>query len=85
MRSVSRACARFLADEAAHSSVEYASILAMVVLTIEVSVASLGSFVTNPFWTTSNALAAQNVQLGNRYNQGNNGQGSGGTVQVSGS
>jgi Flp pilus assembly pilin Flp len=87
MKQVCRALVQFLADEGGQSPVEYASMLAMIVLTINVSVTSLGSYITNPFWDTSNALAAQNAQLAARTNgQGNgSGQGSGGGTQVAGS
>ena len=89
MQPVYRALTRFLADEEAHASVEYASVLAMIILTIDVSVASLGSVITNPFWETTNALAAQNAQIAKNTNQGSNSQGSntqgGGSVQVAGS
>jgi Flp pilus assembly pilin Flp len=87
MKLVLRALGRFLADEGAQAPVEYASMLAMIVLTIDVSVTSLGGYIGNPFWTTSNALASQNTVYANRTGQGNGtvqGPG-GGTVQTSGS
>jgi Flp pilus assembly pilin Flp len=83
VQQVYRAFVRFLADEGAHSPIEYSSILAMIVLTINVSVTSLGSLISNPFWTTSNTLAAQNTQIASRAStvQGPGG----GAVQGSGS
>jgi hypothetical protein len=66
MKQVYRAALRFLAEEEAHSPIEYSSMLAMIILTIDVSVTSVGSYVTNPFWDTSNALQTQNSQLASR-------------------
>ncbi len=83
MKQVYRAFGRFLADESAHASIEYASMLAMIILTVDVSVQSLGSYVCNPFWQTSNAIAAQNNQIQNRGNPGGNGSG-GSTGSTSG-
>jgi Flp pilus assembly pilin Flp len=87
VQQVHRAFVRFLADEGGQSPVEYTSILAMIVLTINVSASALGSYVSNPFWSTSNALASQNSVYANRTNQGTgNVQGpGGGNVQNSGS
>jgi hypothetical protein len=86
MQPIYRAFVRFLFEEAAHSPVEYSAMLAMIILTVDVSVGSLGSYVTNPFWDTSNHLASQNAAYAKQTGQATGtvqGPGSG-TVQVAG-
>jgi hypothetical protein len=90
VKPICRAFVRFLSAEEAHAPVEYASILALIILTVDLSVTSLGSYISNPFWTASNALATQNTVYGNRTGQGGTSPSSGSTtttgyVQVSGS
>ncbi len=68
MKPVYRAVVRFLADEGAHVAVEYAAVLALIILSLDLSVTSFGSYLSNPFWGASNALAAQNAQLAQQAN-----------------
>ncbi len=56
---------RFLSDEQANTSVEYAAMLSMILLTVNVSVETLGTSVSGKYNQASGAFASSNNNAGN--------------------